>query len=310
MITIRQELVTDYATIGELHARAFGNRAVESTIVALLRQRRAFDPVLSLVAEIDGKVVGHVLFSPYQIRLLDQTIPAVNLAPIAVDPKYQGQGIGGQLVLKGHRLAVARGYLVSFLLGHTSYYPRFGYRTHAFGSARVVVRSDEIFGNLLDTRSPTNEDVAKLHALWLHEESAVDMAIEAGLDLLDWLSPNPAIQATVYTRDGDIVGYTRIHIKEPTSPRVFLALDHEAARAMVITMAHIPKSAIPETGYILPLHPFSASAKAFGHANCIAQNACMACSLGPSRFNDYLAFVQSGQRPPGRIIWPNSFDLE
>ncbi len=101
MITIRQERVTDYATIGELHARAFGNRAVESTIVALLRQRRAFDPELSLVAEIDGKVVGHVLFSPYQIRLLDQTIPAVNLAPIAVDPKYQGQGIGGQLVLEG-----------------------------------------------------------------------------------------------------------------------------------------------------------------------------------------------------------------
>ena len=248
MITIRQELVADYATIGELHARAFSNRAVESTIVALLRQRRAFDPELSLVAEIDGKVVGHVLFSPYQIRLLDQTIPAVNLAPIAVDPKYQGQGIGGQLFPKGHRLAAARGYLVSFLLGHTSYYPRFGYRTHAFGSARVVVRSDEIFGNLLDTRSPTNEDVAMLHELWLHEEGAVDMAIVPGLDLLDWLSPNPAIQATVYTRDGDIVGYTRIHIKDPTSPRVFLALDHGAARAIVITMAHTSKSAYTKLG--------------------------------------------------------------
>ena len=310
MITIRQELVTDYATIGALHAQAFGNRAVESTIVALLRQRRSFDPELSLVAEIDGRVIGHALFSPYQIRLLGHTIPAVNLAPIAVEPKYQGQGIGGQLIFEGHRLAAARGNLVSFLLGHTSYYPRFGYQTHAFGSAQVVVKSDEIFGKLLDTRGPTNEDVAMLHTLWLREEGAVDMAIEPGLDLLDWLSPNPALLASVYTRDGDIVGYTRIHIKEPTSPRVFLALDHEVARSMVITMAHTSKFVIPETEYILPLHQFSASAKAFGHANCIAQNASMACSLGPSPLNDYLALVQSGQRPPGRLTWHTCFELE
>ena len=152
MITIRHEQITDYATIGELHARAFGNRAAESTIVALLRLRRAFDPELSLVAEIDGRVIGHALFSPYQIRLLGQTIPAVNLAPIAVEPKYQGQGIGGHLILEGHRLAATRGYLVCFLLGHTSYYPRFGYQTHAFGSAQVLVRSDEILGSVLDTR--------------------------------------------------------------------------------------------------------------------------------------------------------------
>ena len=94
MITIRHERVTDYATIGEVHAQAFGNRAVEAAIVALLRQRRAFDPELSLVADIDGRVIGHVLFSPYKIRLLGQTIPAVNLAPIAVEPKFQGEGIG------------------------------------------------------------------------------------------------------------------------------------------------------------------------------------------------------------------------
>ncbi|MDQ6660501.1 MAG: GNAT family N-acetyltransferase, partial [Chloroflexota bacterium] len=87
---IRPERVTDYAEIGSLHARAFGNRPGESIIVALHRQRSAFDPELSLVAESNGRVVGHVLFSPHQMRLLDQTIPTVNLAPIAVDPAYQG----------------------------------------------------------------------------------------------------------------------------------------------------------------------------------------------------------------------------
>jgi hypothetical protein len=79
----------------------------------------------------------------------------------------------------------------------------------------------------------TREDVPRLNELWLHKERAVDMALEPGGDLLDWLSPNPAIQATVYTRSGDVVGYTRVHTEEPTKPRVFLAWDHEAARAMI-----------------------------------------------------------------------------
>jgi predicted N-acetyltransferase YhbS len=97
-ILIRPERVTDYAEISSLHACAFGNRLGEPLIVALHRQRRAFDPELSLVAEIDGRLIGHVLFSPHHIRLLGSTVPAVNLAPIAVQPAYQGQGIGGQLI--------------------------------------------------------------------------------------------------------------------------------------------------------------------------------------------------------------------
>jgi putative acetyltransferase len=243
------------------------------------------------------------------MRLLGQTIPTVNLAPIAVDPSYQGQGIGGRLITEGHALAAAKGYKVSILLGHTGYYPRFGYHTHAFGVAQVVVPMNEFSQERLDMHDPTEEDVPRLNELWLHEEEAVDMALEPGFDLLDWLSPNPAIQATVYTRSGDVVGYTRVHAGEPTKPRVFLAWDHEAAWAMVANPAH--KSGYGAAGMesILPLHPFSASAEAFGHAICSAKATSMACSLGESPLDDSLARVRARERPPGRVTWPVAFDL-
>jgi putative acetyltransferase len=308
---IRPERVTDYSEIALLNAIAFGNRAVEASIVALLRQRRTFDPELSLVAERDGRVIGHVLFSPYKLRLLDRTIPAVNLAPLAMHPAYQGQGIGGQLINEGHRIAREKGYEVSVLLGHPTYYPRFGYHTHAYGTAQMVISMNAIHEDRLETRSPTNEDVSLLHNLWLHEEGAVDMVFEPDSDLLAWLSPNPGIRADVYLRNKEVVGYTRIQVGEPTRPHTFLARDHQAALAMVATIDHAWRTNTAETEYILPLHPFSASAQTFGSATatCQSMSAAMACSLGPGPLDDYLAQVRTGQRPPGRLIWPVAFDL-
>ncbi len=306
---IRPERITDYAEIASLHARAFDNRVGEPLVVALHRQRRVFDPELSLVAEIDGHLVGHVLFSPHQIRLLDSTVSAVNLAPIAVQPAYQGQGIGGQLIAEGHAIAASRGYTVSFLLGHPSYYPRFGYHTHAYGSSQLVLPIEVSSHEPLEVRAPTDEDVPALYELWQREEQGVDMALSPGQDLLDWLSPHPAIQAGVYLRDGALVGYTRVHQNEPTHPRIFLAHDAQTARAMVSTMAGQLKTQAHETQFTLPLHPLSASAQALGEAKCRSWEAAMACELGPSPLPDYLAQVHARQRPVGRPIWPVIFDL-
>lgn len=308
-ILIRPERVSDYAEIGALHARAFGNRAGEPTIVALQRQRREFDPELSLVAEFDGRVAGHALFSPYRMRLSGQTIPTVNLAPIAVIPELQGQGIGGRLIAEGHTVALSKGYTISILLGHPTYYPRFGYRTHAFGSAQLVLSPGTSPGEQLEMRSPENEDIAALRELWQHEEQGVDMALEPGYDLLDWLSPHPAIQASVYIRSGEVVGYTRIHRDDPTRPRVFLAHDARTAHDMLVTMASKLTIASSEAGFVLPLHPFSASAATLGHAECQPWEAAMACELAPSPLPDYLAALQAKRRPAGRTTWPVAFDL-
>ncbi len=136
------------------------------------------------------------------------------------------------------------------------------------------------------------------------------MALFPGRDLLDWLSPHSAIQASVYLHSGTLAGYSRVHQNKPTHPRFFLARDAETARAMVSTMAKKLKMQAQDLSFTLPLHPFSASAQALGKVMCQSWEAAMACELGPSLLPDYLVQVRAGQHPIGRPLWPTLFDLD
>ena len=133
-------------------------------MVDVHRHRSAFEPELSLVAEVDGAVVGHALFSQRTIRLVDADVPAVSLGPIAVLPAYQRQGVGGTLIAEGHRVAAAKGCTVCYLIGHATYYPRSGYRTHADGAATVTVPTAELReSDLQATLSPTRTSPRSAH---------------------------------------------------------------------------------------------------------------------------------------------------
>ncbi|HWR53721.1 MAG TPA: N-acetyltransferase [Bryobacteraceae bacterium] len=301
---IRPEAPPDYPAIAALHAYAFGNRAAEAAVVALRRQSPAYDPELSLVAISDDRIAGHVLLAPCSIRLLDQDVRAVNLAPIAVDPERQRQGIGCALITEAHTVARAKGHAVSFLLGHAGYYSRLGYIPDAYGSSFAEVAAVPHAGYAIHRRALDSGDFPALRALWRSEEAAVDFAIDPGADPLEWLSPNPAVQACVYTAAGEVVGYTRVHTAEPHSPRAFLARDERAALAIARMLAQDA----PGAKLILPLHPYSRSARAF-KAHCEPWEAGMAFGLAPSPLEDYLAQVQSGRRIPGRPVWPVCFDL-
>jgi len=302
---IRPERVSDYAAIARLHVAAFG-RIDEALIVPLHRERAAFDPELSLVAEENGRIIGHALFNPHEARVLGQQVRIVNLAPIAVDPTRQRQGIGSRLIAAGHEAAHARGFKGSFLLGHADYYPRFGYQTHAFGVSSLVVEPAPPSTRDITRRRPVIEDTDALYALWLAEESDVDLALEPGLSLLDWISPNPGIMAWVYERDGEVAGYSRGYAAEPAKPDVFLARDDGAARSMIaVLMAEAGGERVT-----LPLHPASRSAMALGIPETVAWTAAMACPFGPGPLAEYLALVKRGERPPGRPRWPVAFDLE
>jgi predicted N-acetyltransferase YhbS len=306
-MNIRPERVTDYAAIADVNARAFGNRASEPAIVALHRQRVAFDPELSLVAEAEGRVVGHALFSPRTVRLLGRDVPAVSLAPIAVLPEAQRQGIGGRLIEEGHRVARTKGFPFSFLIGHADYYPRFGYEQHAYGFSRVTVPVRELPAGSLEERAPAPHDLSGLQELWRRAEGPVDFTLAPDIDLLAWVSPNPAVESIVFRRDGEIVGYSRVSALEPEKPRVFLARDAETARLVAGALAR--RAGAGSTELVLPLHPASPAAAAFPAPSLQTSKAAMAAPLSPSPLDEYLAQVRVGKRLPGHVIWPVEFDL-
>lgn len=124
---IRTEQQADYNSVYQVVKSAFktaeqsdGN---EQDLVNALRQSNAFIPELSLVAEINEKIVGHIMFTRLQIG----SHTALALAPLSVLPEYQRQGIGTSLILEGHKTAQILGYSYSVVLGSEKYYPRLGY---------------------------------------------------------------------------------------------------------------------------------------------------------------------------------------
>jgi predicted N-acetyltransferase YhbS len=304
MINIRHETIADYAAIARVNARAFSDDPKVGLIPTLHRQRTRFDPELSLVAEQDGRIIGHVLFSPQTIRLLGQDVEVVNLSPLAVDPDFQRQGIGGMLVREGHRVAKAKGYPLSFLVGHPPYYPRFGYLPNAYSGWSSLRTSTAAFvAGDLETRTPTETDIPALRDLWRHEEGGVDFSIDPGGELLSWLSPNPVLKSLVYTLGGEVVGYARVHTQEPRAP-YFLARDGETARQMARRIGGMRGVTVD-----LSLHPYSASSAALGTAECQVGAYAMVCPFVPSVFDDYYAQVQAGTRIGGRSIWGVEFDV-
>lgn len=131
-MNIRKEENKDYKSVFNLIENAFKDEIYtdhkEQFLVERLRKSESFVPELSLIAEIDGEIVGYVLLTKIKIVNNDLQKTALALAPIAVLKKYQGKGIGGKLILEAHQRAKELGFDSVILLGHEKYYPKFGYK--------------------------------------------------------------------------------------------------------------------------------------------------------------------------------------
>jgi putative acetyltransferase len=126
-VRVRNETDADANTITELTIAAFETMAIsshtEQFIVASLRAAKAL--TVSLVAEMDGRVVGHIAFSP--ISLSDGTKDWYGLGPVSVAPAYQRQGIGKALVWEGLSRLKEMNARGCCLVGHPDYYRKFGF---------------------------------------------------------------------------------------------------------------------------------------------------------------------------------------
>jgi putative acetyltransferase len=120
---IRPEQPGDRDAVRVLNERAFGGREEADIVEALHRAQAA---VVALVAEVGGDLVGHILFSPVAVEH-SRGQRLLGLAPMAVEPDLQRQGIGSRLVREGLDRCRAAGVDVVVVLGHAEYYPRFGF---------------------------------------------------------------------------------------------------------------------------------------------------------------------------------------
>ncbi len=143
---VRRERPGDVAAARAVQAAAFPTE-VEAGLLDDLRADEGWIPELSLVAEVDGRVVGHVACT--RGRVGADRRPALGLGPIGVLPDHQGAGIGGALVHAVVAVAEALGESLVCLLGSTDWYPRFGFVPAA---AHGVVAPDPDWGDHFQVR--------------------------------------------------------------------------------------------------------------------------------------------------------------
>ena len=124
MITIRKEKPSDLPAVRKINEAAFGQPAEADIIDAI---RAACADTLSLVAVSDDQLVGHIFFSPVAIEAENRTVVGMGLAPMAVPPEHQHEGIGSRLIKAGLDALGQTACPYVVVLGHPDYYPRFGF---------------------------------------------------------------------------------------------------------------------------------------------------------------------------------------
>lgn len=139
---IRPELPDDHALVGLLYRQAFiGN--YEAELIDELR-RVGVSPI-ALVAIDDGELVGHIMFATVGLEVDGRPVPSLALAEMAVQTDLQRAGIGGKLIRAGLNAARAQGCAVVVVLGHPTYYPRFGFSAELARHLRTQFRGGDAF---------------------------------------------------------------------------------------------------------------------------------------------------------------------
>ena len=154
-IIVRPTTSADYETVYNLIQTAFQTAehtdGDEQDFAVGLRNGGNYIPELDLVAELDGQLIGHIMFTKTFVTRPDGSYyPTLMVAPLSVLLEYRSMGIGSALMNEGFRIAMALGYSSAFLLGEPAYYQRFGYKpTSEFGISHEAFPAEYLMGKEL-----------------------------------------------------------------------------------------------------------------------------------------------------------------
>ena len=143
IMKIRLEKDTDIQSIWKLNSQAFPTDT-EANLVNSLRDSGV--PIISIVAEEEGEIVGHILFSPVNVKEQKYELKLMGLAPMAVAPRLQNKGIGSQLIKTGLSHCIDAHCDAVVVLGYPDYYCRFGFVPAVkYGISSEYDVPDEVF---------------------------------------------------------------------------------------------------------------------------------------------------------------------
>lgn len=154
-LIVREERPEERSSIRAIIEAAFG-RPDEARLVEQLRIEGV--TLASLVAVIDSELVGYILFSRMWIQTGHSLVSAVALAPLAVLPRHQRSGVGGEMIRCGLSLLREKGEGIVLVLGHPSYYPRFGFSCDKARDLQSPFRKDAFMA--LELRSGALDNVS------------------------------------------------------------------------------------------------------------------------------------------------------
>ena len=146
MIDIREETAGDREAVEKLNREAFQGE-YEAALIG--RLDAAGLSRISLVAVLENEIAGHILFSALPTSVDERELNALALGPMSVRPDVQRQGIGSKLIKSGLEIAAKRDLDAVIVLGHTDYYPKFGFRSELAAKLIAIQR-----GRLHGHRAP------------------------------------------------------------------------------------------------------------------------------------------------------------
>lgn len=310
-ITIRSETVKDYFQIAEVQALAFtySQAMGEVPLVDVHRHRENYDPELSLVAVIEGTVVGHVLFSPHKMIVGGRIHESVILAPIAIHPDYQKRGIGTLLIDEGHKRCIEKGYQFSLLLGDPNYYPRFGYEINMYGTSLIDVVLKGIAKAELTERRVTTLDTPVLNEVWKKVFNKSDLAIIPGNSIINWISNSKDTRSSILEENGEFVGFIRYEVGNIGKIKSILARDEQS---LVKLLGYIKKDiSVDSISIPIPFNSNLIGGDIDYKTNSSSWSAGMIKVLNEENQEiiSYIKQVKNKEREPGLVIWPVEFDV-